>query len=458
MRQTVFEYIEVDYNRAHGQSANGHVSAAAFEAKRNIKPMKLASEDLHFLRSLAWALLALAFSAAILLILFVTYNQFQQPERVNSTTNTKMVVNQFTTTLGTSRLENDALVITALETRAGENHALIATHLPFDAQHYPYIRYGFDGLQTGLHLQFFWSKSENPKKMFSAVLPRNVGTTSTFSLGAQPEWQGTISDIALLITGDLRDQPLRIAEITLTAGTWHWLIASVWSEWTAFRGWSASSINNLQGISSYAGSATVSPSIAMAIWAGLALIFLYLIDRAWPMKNLISYVAAILIPWIALDLLWQNELSTQLQETKYLFSGKTTHEKHLVDVDQDTYRYTKRLKEDVLPSSPSRIFILHDSSTHNFTRLKTQYYLLPHNIYNFNRWQPHQQLQPGDYILELGTVPGLSFNAGVNQLSWKSTRLTVKVADRDPRGTLYRVPLSTDITAHPDKQLEHPNG
>ncbi|MCB1704017.1 MAG: IS3 family transposase, partial [Halioglobus sp.] len=33
MRQTVFEYIEVDYNRDRRHSANGNISPAAFEAK-----------------------------------------------------------------------------------------------------------------------------------------------------------------------------------------------------------------------------------------------------------------------------------------------------------------------------------------------------------------------------------------------------------------------------------------
>ena len=33
MRQTVFEYIEVDYNRSRRHSANGYISPLAFEAK-----------------------------------------------------------------------------------------------------------------------------------------------------------------------------------------------------------------------------------------------------------------------------------------------------------------------------------------------------------------------------------------------------------------------------------------
>ena len=34
MRETVFEYIEVDYNRTRRHSANGYLSPEAFEAKR----------------------------------------------------------------------------------------------------------------------------------------------------------------------------------------------------------------------------------------------------------------------------------------------------------------------------------------------------------------------------------------------------------------------------------------
>lgn len=33
MRQTVFEYIEVDYNRTRPHSANGYLSPLAFEAQ-----------------------------------------------------------------------------------------------------------------------------------------------------------------------------------------------------------------------------------------------------------------------------------------------------------------------------------------------------------------------------------------------------------------------------------------
>jgi len=420
--------------------------------------MELAREDIYFLRSLCRGIFALALSAVVLVALFIASYQFREPKPANSAIDTTILGKQFKTILGTSRIQENALLVTGLEAQEDGNNALITTPLVFDAQNYPYLRYRFDGLQPGVRVQFFWSTAENPEQTFTAVIPSKSGTSSTFNLGAQPAWQGTITDIALFITGDLRAQPLRIPEITFASHSWHAFVASIWSDWTAFRGWSGSSINYLYGTSIQAVAGIVSPTVAMAIWAGLALVFLYLIDCFWLPGNLISYGAAILIPWIALDLLWQSELSAQLQDTKYLFSGNSTHEKHLVDVDQNIYSYANRLKEDVLPSSPSKIFILHNSQGHNFYRLKTQYYLLPHNIYNFNHWQPDQLIQPGDYILALGAVPGLFFDVSKGELRWQDNILTVAVVDQDPLGTLMRVRPAANLPVHPDSQQEEFSG
>jgi hypothetical protein len=417
--------------------------------------MELARQDIYFLRSLCRALLALAFSAVVLVALLITGHQFREPNAGTVPVSTIVLGKQFKTVLGTTQLQENALLVTGLQAQEDGEHALITTRLALTAQHYPYLQYKFDGLQAGLQLHLFWSTAENQGEMFSALMPRNFGDLSTFHLAVQPGWEGTITDIGIYVSGDLRGQPLKISEITLSPSSGRLFMASVWSEWAAFRGWTIRSINFLHGAP---GSQTISPTIAMALWAGLASLFLYVMDHFWPTANLIDYGVAVLIPWMTLDQFWQSELSTQLQETKHLFSGKTTHEKHLVDVDWDIYRYTKRLKEDVLPSSPSRIFILHDSQAHDFQRLKTQYYLLPHNIFNFNRWASHQQLEPGDYILVLGAVPGVSFDTSTNQFHWANNTFTVAIVDQDPFGILFQVPLTANLLVHPDLQQEGSNG
>jgi hypothetical protein len=417
--------------------------------------MTLTGEDFKFLRALARGLLALAMGAAVTLALSLVYYQFYLSETGPAADSLTIAGKEMVTVLGSTRIEDDALLVTGLETEAEEEKALVSAHLEFDARSYPYLHYKFDGLQSGMRLQLFWGTAEDPELTFAASMPMNPGASSTFNLGAQPQWRGTITDIAVFITGDLRAQPVRIPGLTLAPPGWRAFVASAWSGWTAFRGWTGLSVNYLWGTPT---PEYVSPVAVIAIWAGLALAILFLMDRAKPAGNLISYGVAILVPWMVLDQFWQRELSAQLQDTKYLFTGKSTYEKHLVDVDQDIYRYANRLKGHVLPSSPARIFILHDSYAHNLDRLKTQYYLLPHNIFNFNTWLPHQQPQSGDYILALGVVPHLSFDTTKQRLRWQTAKLEVTVVDQDRHGILYRVSPGTDLPLSPDDRQEVPNG
>jgi hypothetical protein len=107
-----------------------------------------------------------------------------------------------------------------------------------------------------------------------------------------------------------------------------------------------------------------------------------------------------------LDLLWQKNLSTQLDETRYLFAGKTQHEKHLADREQALYQYARQLKDHVLPSPGVKIFLLHDSALRDYRRLKAQHYLLPHNVFNFGKLPRENSLQKGDYLLVLDNVGG----------------------------------------------------
>jgi hypothetical protein len=155
----------------------------------------------------------------------------------------------------------------------------------------------------------------------------------------------------------------------------------------------------------------------------------------------VAIAGAFLVPWLALDLLWQNKLSIQLALTKAQFGGKTVAEKHLADIDGDIYRYISRLKEDVLPAESARIIILHNSYSHNFDRLKAQYYLLPHSAYNFGRVPPKRGTDTVDYILVLGELPAVSYSESMGALIWKKGKrvLPVEPVDTDPLGSLYRI-------------------
>ena len=136
-------------------------------------------------------------------------------------------------------------------------------------------------------------------------------------------------------------------------------------------------------------------------------------------------------------LLWQRNLSTQLDETRTLYAGKTQNEKHLAGREAALYKYAQHLKNEVLPEPGVRIFLLHDSVLRSYRRLKAQYYLLPHNLFNFDKFPRKSALQPGDYLLVLDEIEGLDFNAESSNLEWRGQHIPVERVDSISPGTLY---------------------
>lgn len=383
--------------------------------------------------SLGRASFALLVSALIIVLSFLGYHYVLDQQGLDADASLSISGRQFQTITGITRLQGDSLVLE----RFGAEGAVLTRRAGLRAQNYPLLRYQFEGLQPGVQLQFFWRTEDG--SMFATPIPRSGGHTFVH-LASREGWRGTITDVALNVTGNLRDQPLIIPGIDFEAFSWQGVTSAVISEWTEFRGMSSTSINVLFGTAGGVLSETPSPTLAMASWAGLALVLLYGISVVQGRKSVVSYCAAVLIPWIALDLLWQSELSTQLRETRLAFGGKTTHQKHLGDQDGPIYNYAKRLKEDVLPASSARIVILRNSIGHDYIRLKTQYYLLPHNIYNFGAVPPAQGIHAGDYILVLGDIPELRYLSAEELLVWKpNNRIQARRIDTDGNRQLFQV-------------------
>jgi hypothetical protein len=246
--------------------------------------------------------------------------------------------------------------------------------------------------------------------------------------------------VGVHLEGDLRDSPLVIPGLTFAPHGWQARLSSIWSEWTGFRGWSPKSINFLRGSSGPIAMETLSPVLAGALWAGSALLILAVFNRFRGSSDRVGYVIAVAIPWILIDLLWQRDLTAQLDDTRHLFAGKSIAERHLADIDGHIYQYARRLKGDVLPPGNQKIFILHDSSDFNFERLKMQYYLLPHNVFNYGKSPPKRYTREGDLILVLGQVNGLDYDDIKERLVWGDRgRLPVELVDMSDMGSLYRV-------------------
>jgi hypothetical protein len=397
--------------------------------------------DRAFAHSLGLAIGALVVSAGILLVaVFLVYATAQMPDGGKTSTSRTVNGSQLTARIGTSRVAGEASLVTGLKPSHHKGDALLSHHTRFQAESYPYLSFRFEGLNRGQNLWFIWRTAGNPNQLYRMPMPHRVDGATTFNLSLHPDWRGTVTEVGIHLQGDLRGEPLVIPGLKFETHGIKNLLAVIWSEWTGFKEWTLTSINFLKGTPGPAQQETLSPTLAIASWAGGALLLLYFIGRKKRRHLYTSYAAAVMIPWICLDQLWQRDLSSQLAETRYLFGGKSMEEKHLADIDSHLYQYVKRLKEHILPPKDQRVFILHDSSGHNFDRLKVQYYLLPHNIFNYGRFPNNEASRPGDYILWLGQISGLNYDSENSELTWgDGESLRVDMLDQDKLGLLFIV-------------------
>lgn len=394
-----------------------------------------------FLIELGKALLALMLGASLLLASFSLFSpEVSRYENAASRTNLKpWKINGADLYLRQGQGEKTTDNGLNLYSLAGEleGRSLLTRRTNLRASDFPFFEYNISGRHPGTTVYLRWRTAENTEETFNAKLDWSGDRKTVFHLGGLENWRGTITEIGLDIYGDLRGQPILIEELAASPYSTGSLLATIWSEWTLFETWNQASINNLQGTKK---GALLSPTMAAISWISCALLILSTLRLTRWRPRLLSYGLALAIPWIAIDLMWQRDLSTQLDETRKLFGNKTVSEKHLGDIDSHIYSYATRLKDTVLPSSPARIFLIHAAPGHNFERLKTQYYLLPHNIYNFGHQPPSAAVRPGDYILALGNQPDMRFEERQGRLVWTDGySLSISLADRDTRGALYRV-------------------
>lgn len=390
------------------------------------------------------SLIALTASAMILFAAFAVYSERQHRSASTSPEPLVLAGNSLQTVAGSAKAAADALEFSGYEPRDGELVAIAIWQGEIRADDYPLLQYQVDTDFPGPALKFIWRTKEDPGVLRSADMQGTDGESSWLQLSRHPDWRGTVLELGVYAYTSDEEDTLSIAHLTLEPHDWRGEFASSWADWTAYRGWTSRSINQLYGTVERG---LPSPVLVAASWSALAVILLLLSGFFAGRVHAGALAAALLLPWMTLDFLWQKELMTQLVQTREQFAGKTVQEKHLADIDRHIYRYISRLKSEVLPSKNARILILHGSYSHNFDRLKAQYYLLPHNVYNFGRVPPDYGLETIDYILVLGEVPRVVYDAQAQALQWKQGKrsIAVELVDDDFMGRLYRVVHRTSV-------------
>ncbi len=331
--------------------------------------------------------------------------------------------------------ESGGMRITQLEEGPRDTRSIYTRRVGFKAADYPYLQYRVTGQNPASFYYFIWRTADKPGETSHVALARINDMAQVSMLSNNPHWRGTITEVGIDVYGELRGDAQTIESLDmLPPSNWNF-IRAIWSEWAGLETWNQRSAHHLMG-GPYQ---TILPRpLAMAIWA-IGALALLILARVFAGSDIrIAVLLAVLTPWLVIDMLWQRNLSAQLAETRYVFAGKTQQEKHHSDLDGVLYDYAQRLKNEVLPEPGVKIFLLNDSPWRDYHRLKMQFYLLPHNIFNFGKFPRPESLQPGDYLLAMGDIPGLNYDASTATLNWRDQTLRVIEIDKQGLGSLYQ--------------------
>jgi len=396
------------------------------------------NQSLHpLLRILSRAVPALLASGLVLAGVYLVYLESHLPGGTSGVQPREIAGRDLQAVMGSARVEGDNLVITGYERQASGSLAVATWRGRLHADDYPWLTLRVDAGYPRPILKFVW-RIASDQLPHGVDLPRNTRGSVRVDLVRNPDWRGEITEVGIFVRTMDPAPDVTISHLSLEPLSAGGIMEGHWLDWTAPRGWTQLSINQLYGTSD---PRALSPVLVAALWSGLALLLLWVTALLFGSGHRGAVVAVVLIPWVSVDLLWQNELGAQLARTREQFAGKTRHEKHLADIDGPVYRYIRRLKEDVLPPEPARIILLHQQREgHNYERLKAQYYLLPHNVYNFDNELPPGDLQGVDYILTLGASPFTRYRERERELvSRGGNRVSAALVDEDSLGSLYRV-------------------
>lgn len=384
---------------------------------------------------MGWGLSTLAISFLIV-VAFLAYSLNSPPvPGVQGGASKTLPLSQFRVLSGGARIDDNAISFNRYQQYADAFHGLAVRSGPLEADQYAYLRYQVQATWRSAEVSLTWRRKDNPEEIFRTHLTLSGQGWSFAKLSDVADWRGSILELGIHVVSDRAENPVTVAGLVLEPWSLRRELTATVSQWLAFRGWTHRSLNYLRG---HPGEEAISPMPYAAAWAALAALGLVLVHRLGGRVNGTSYAVVFFVPWIAVDLLWQRELLAQLEVTKNRFQGKTMEQKHLADEDSAIYSYVQRLKRDVLPDDPVRIFIADDSRGHDYERLKAQYYLLPNNIYNFGSGASRPAIRRGDYLLVLAGNDDPAFVADESRLIWeRGRRVRAQEVDVDEMGRLY---------------------
>lgn len=371
------------------------------------------------------------FSALMFPFVYVAY-QIPQQDIVFFDSEIEVKGNQFSILTGEGVPDGNVIELTKLE----DGMALLMSRTDFDASDYSLINYSIQGGNSTTRADIVWHLEGGGQEIRRVPIDLSASASRHIDMSGYEGWTGKIDGIGLSIYGTL-EQSFTLERISIGEITYAKVAHRVLTDWLTFKPWQGTSINSLLWLYK---DPIISPIVLAALWSSIALLCLLVLRACGVRSAPAAYLTCVLIPWVAVDLVWQVQLTRQAKETSSGFAGLTDTAKHKISAPL-MYDYAQHLRENVLLSTPEeRIFLVHNSQGHNYYRLRLQYFLLPANIYNFGRKLPDpNDVKPGDYVILLQDVSNARYIPSERKLQQGARVLGAVEVDRHHLGKTYRI-------------------
>jgi hypothetical protein len=302
----------------------------------------------------------------------------------------------------------DATVVRRMEGQ----QVVFVTPAFFPAAQGPILRLSLSGAHPDLVTELAWITADAPAEPRFLQLPRGNAASTLHRLAGHERWEGQIVEIGIFVSGLHATDPLRLSALSFPEVSRATLAGLLWQQWRVFSPWRMGSANYYRG---FPADAPLGPAPVAAVWAlasvlGLAVLA---VVRGWSLPGYLpAALTAVMVPWLALDGLWQFRLAEQLDATHERFGGMTQTEKRSMEDDASLQREARRVLEALAPVRGDRLFLLRESVAHNYHRLRLQYHLLPLNVYNFGSALPDPAaVREGDFLALLDSPGDVRFDA-----------------------------------------------
>ncbi len=329
-------------------------------------------------------------------------------------------------------LKGEDSILVAFE--PGSDRIIIkAPSMPLAAADSTAFKVFLDQLPPGVRAGVYWQSSES-RRLQSTPLVKTAGGSHTANLGEHPGWKGTITEIGLAFlgknTGSFAVNGLELVPLSSLA-----TLQTYADGLMELETWSQRSINSLVYPAKLK---DLSPTLLGALLALIALVIVAVFFLVMRKRSGFASVAVgvFVAVWLLLDTRWQWVLAQNLFQAQEIYADVSRERKNLFGRDAQLQQLASMLKARELPEEPQRIFIVDDSGSRSFHRLRLHYHLLPHNIYNTGNKPKINFLRDGDYVVLVGQTPGVRYVAA-------EKTMLVENKGSIPADQLYRSPIAT---------------